>query len=63
MITKNELDNLVTKYETPDFIKDDPIIFSHKFSAKKTLKLRDLSLLLLHTDNDRFLSKNLTRFY
>ena len=39
MITKNELDNLVTKYETPDFIKDDPIIFSHKFSSKKDIEI------------------------
>lgn len=39
MITKNELDNLVTKYETPDFIKDDPILFSHKFSSKKDIEI------------------------
>ena len=39
MITNNELDNLVTKYETPDFIKDDPIIFSHKFSSKKDIEI------------------------
>lgn len=39
MITKNELDNLVTKYETPDFIKDDPIIFSHKFNSKKDIEI------------------------
>ena len=39
MITKNELDNLGTKYETPDFIKDDPILFSHKFSSKKDIEI------------------------
>lgn len=39
MITKNELDNLVKKYETPNFIKDDPIIFSHKFSSKKDIEI------------------------
>ena len=39
MITINELDNLVTKYETQDFIKDDPIIFSHKFSSKKDIEI------------------------
>ena len=34
MITKQELDNLVKKYETPDFIKDDPIQFPHRFKDK-----------------------------
>ena len=29
MITKNELDDLVKKYEIKSFIKDDPIQFPH----------------------------------
>lgn len=34
MISKQELDKLVFKYETPDFIKDDPIQFPHRFKNK-----------------------------
>ena len=30
MITQIELDNLVEKYETTDFIIDDPIQFPHR---------------------------------
>ena len=33
-ITKNELDKLVEKYETTDFIKDDPVQFIHKYKNK-----------------------------
>ena len=39
MITKNELDVLVKKYETVDFIKDDPVQFPHKFKDKKSIEL------------------------
>ena len=39
MITKEELDVLVSKYETKDFIKDDPIQFPHKYSDKKDIEL------------------------
>lgn len=34
MITKSKLDRLVEKYETPNFIADDPIQFIHKYSVK-----------------------------
>ncbi len=30
--TKEYLDNLVNTYETPDFIKDDPVQFMHRFN-------------------------------
>ena len=40
MITKNELDKLVQKYENKDFIKDDPVQFIHKFKTKKWQQLR-----------------------
>ena len=39
MITKTELDELVTKYETVDFIKDDPVQFVHRFSDKKDVEM------------------------
>ncbi len=34
MISKLELDDLVEKYETADFIADDPIQFPHRFENK-----------------------------
>ena len=34
MITKTELDKLVEKYETADFIKNDPIQFPHRGRGK-----------------------------
>ena len=39
MITKQELDNLVLKYETKDFIKDDPIQFPHRGKTKEEIEL------------------------
>lgn len=39
MITKPELDNLVTKYETKDFINDDPVRFPRKYSDKKDIEI------------------------
>lgn len=35
MITKTEIDKLVEKYETTDFIKDDPIQFPHRYNKSK----------------------------
>ena len=39
MITKIELDKLVEKYETVDFIKDDPIQFPHRYKRKEEIEL------------------------
>ena len=39
MITKTELDKLAEKYESPDFIKDDPIQFLYKFRTKEDIEL------------------------
>lgn len=39
MITKTELDKLVEKYETVDFIKDDPIQFIHRGKCKEDAEL------------------------
>ena len=36
---KNKLNELVKKYETPDFIKSDPIQFPHKFQDKKDIEI------------------------
>ena len=47
MITKEELDALAAKYETKDFIKDDPIQFLHRFNdkGKEDAELAGLSLI------------------
>ena len=39
MITREELDTLVKKYETPDFIKEDPIQFVYRVKSKKDAEL------------------------
>ena len=36
---KNRLDNLVKKYETPDFIKSDPIKIPHKYKNKSDIEI------------------------
>ena len=36
---KQYLDKLVLKYETKDFIKDDPIQFAHKFKEKNDIEI------------------------
>lgn len=39
---KEYLDNLVKKYETPNFIKDDPIQFPHRFEKKQDVEISAL---------------------
>ena len=39
MSLKQQLDELVLKYETKDFIKDDPIQFPHRFKEVKDIEL------------------------
>ena len=39
MITKTELDKLVAKYETEEFIKDNPIQFIHQGKCKEESEL------------------------
>ena len=34
---KIQLDEYIKKYETPEFIKDDPINFLYKFKNKKQI--------------------------
>ena len=36
---KKKLDELVKKYETSDFIKDDPVQFIHKFKRKEDIEI------------------------
>jgi uncharacterized protein (TIGR02757 family) len=39
MITREQLDKLVEKYETKEFIKDDPIQFPHRGKTKAEIEL------------------------
>ncbi|MFA7658495.1 MAG: TIGR02757 family protein [Candidatus Gastranaerophilaceae bacterium] len=39
MITRNELEELTEKYETADFIKDDPIQFPHRFKNSADIEI------------------------
>ena len=58
IITKNELDLLVEKYETPEFIKDDPVQFVHKFHSKKDIELAGfIASLLAYGSRKQFISK------
>lgn len=58
MITKNELDNLVKKYETKDFIKDDPIQIPHRFQDKKDIEIAGfIASLLAYGSRKQFIKK------
>ena len=58
MITKNELDKLAEKYETEAFIKDDPILFIHKFKTKKDIELAGfIASLLAYGSRKQFIKK------
>ncbi len=58
MITKNELDKLVEKYETVDFIKNDPVQFIHKFNSKKDTELAGfIASLLAYGSRKQFIKK------
>lgn len=58
VITKEELDKLALKYETPDFIKDDPIQFVHKFKTKEDMELAGfISSLFAYGNRKLFIKK------
>lgn len=58
MITKAELDKLVEKYENPDFIKDDPVQFIHKYSDKKDIEIAGfIASLLAYGSREQFIKK------
>ncbi len=58
MITKTELDKLAAKYETEDFIKDDPVQFIHRFKDKKDIELAGfIASLLAYGSRKQFIKK------
>lgn len=58
MITKIELDKLVEKYETKDFIDDDPIRFPHMYRDRKDIELAGfISSLFAYGNRKLFIAK------
>ena len=63
MITKIELDKLVKKYETIDFIKDDPIQFPHKGKCKEEIELYGFIASLFAYGNRKIFIKKLDEIF
>lgn len=55
---KTKLDELVKKYETKEFIKDDPIQFPHRFTNKKDIEIAGfIASLLAYGSRKQFIKK------
>jgi len=55
---QNKLDNLVKKYETPEFIKTDPIRMPHKYKNQKDIEISAfISSLFAFGKREMFLKK------
>jgi len=63
MITKTELDKLVKKYETVDFIKDDPVQFPHMFKDKQDIELAGFIASLFAYGNRKLFIAKLKEFF
>lgn len=58
MITKIQLDELAEKYESEEFIKDDPVRFLHKFRSKKDIEIAGfIASLLAYGSRKQFIKK------
>ena len=63
MITKTELEKLVKKYETPDFIKDDPIQFAHRFKTAEDVEIAAFLASLFAYGNRKVFIKKLDELF
>ena len=63
MITKTELDKLVKKYETIDFIKADPIQFPHRYKDKEEIELAGFIASLFAYGNRKIFIKKLDEIF
>lgn len=63
MITQNTLDELVLRYEVPDFIKDDPIQFCHNYKDKKDIEIAGFIASLFAYGNRKIFIKKLYEFF
>lgn len=63
MISKLELDNLVKKYETKDFIKDDPIQFPHRYKNKQDIEIAGFIASLFAYGNRKIFIRKLDELF
>lgn len=63
MITKSELQDLACKYETVDFIKDDPIQFPHRFKKVEDIEIAAFVSSLFAYGNRRIFIKKLDELF
>ena len=58
MISTQELDKLVSNYETKEFIKNDPIQFPHRFTDKRDIEIAGfLASLVAYGKRELFIKK------
>ena len=63
MITKTKLEKLAKKYETVDFIKDDPIQFAHKFINPQDVEIAAFLASLFAYGNRKVFIKKLEELF
>ena len=63
MNLKQQLDELVLKYETKDFIKDDPIQFPHRFKNSKDIELAGFIASMFAFGNRKVFIKKLEELF
>lgn len=63
MITKSELQDLAEKYETVDFIKDDPIQFAHRFKKLEDIEIAAFVSSLFAYGNRKIFIKKLDELF
>ena len=55
---KTQLDKYIEKYETVDFIKDDPVQFVHNFNDKKDIEIAGfIASMFAYGKREVFISK------
>lgn len=63
MITKLALEELAEKYETEEFIKDDPIQFPHRFNTQKDIEIAAFLASLFAYGNRKIFIKKLEELF
>jgi len=63
MITKTKLEELAQKYETSDFIKDDPIQFAHRFNNPQDVEIAAFLASLFAYGNRKVFIKKLNELF
>jgi uncharacterized protein (TIGR02757 family) len=63
MITQTKLDELAQKYETEDFIKDDPIQFPHRFESPEDVEIAAFVSSLFAYGNRKIFIKKLDELF